>query len=41
MGGGAYHDFQSKSFRLTVPKYFIGEHFGVSEKFFHRKFSKF
>ena len=26
-------------FRLSVPKYFIGEHFGVSEKFFYRKFS--
>ena len=38
-GGGGYHDFPSKSFCLTVPKYFIGEHFGVSEKFFYRKFS--
>ena len=28
-----------RSFCLTVPKYFIGEHFGVSEKFFYRKFS--
>ena len=37
-GGGGYHDFPSKSFCLTVPKYFI-EHFGVSEKFFYRKFS--
>ena len=27
------------SFCLTVPKYFIGEHFGVSEKFFYRKSS--
>ena len=27
------------NFRLTVSKYFIGEHFGVSEKFFYRKFS--
>ena len=26
------------SFCLTVPKYFIGEHFSVSEKFFYRKF---
>ena len=26
-------------FRLSVPKYFIGEHFGVSEKFFYGKFS--
>ena len=34
-----YHDFPSKSFCLTVPKYFIGEHFGVSEKIFYRKFS--
>ena len=36
---GGYHDFPSKIFCLTVPKYFIGEHFGVSEKFFYRKFS--
>ena len=35
-GGGEYHDFPSKSFCLTLPKYFIGEHFGVSEKFFYR-----
>ena len=28
-----------RSFCLTVPKYFIGEHFGVSEKFFYRKLS--
>ena len=28
-----------RSFCPTVPKYFIGEHFGVSEKFFYRKFS--
>ena len=34
--GGGDHDFPSKSFCLTVPKYFIGEHFGVSEKFFYR-----
>ena len=38
-GGGRYHDFPSKSFCLTAPKYFIGEHFGVSENFFNRKFS--
>ena len=38
-GGEGYHDFPSKSFCLTIPKYFIGEHFGVSEKIFHRKFS--
>ena len=37
--GGGYHVFPSKSFCLTVPKYFIGEHFGVSKKFFYRKFS--
>ena len=36
---GGYHDFPSKNFCVTVPKYFIGEHFGVSEKFFYRKFS--
>ena len=28
-----------RTFCLTLPKYFIGEHFGVSEKFFYRKFS--
>ena len=28
-----------RRFCLTVPKFFIGEHFGVSEKFFYRKFS--
>ena len=39
MRGGEYQDFPSKIFCLTVPKYFIGEHFGVSEKFFYRKFS--
>ena len=33
------HDFPSKSFFLTVAKHFIGEDFGVSEKFFHQKFS--
>ena len=27
-----------RSFCLTVPKSFIGEQFGVSEKFFYRKF---
>ena len=36
---GGYHDFPSKNFCLTVPKYFIGEHFDVSEKYFCRKFS--
>ena len=28
-----------RSFCLTVRKYFIGEHFGFSEKIFYRKFS--
>ena len=37
-GGGLYHDFPSKSFCLTVPKYYIGEHSGVAGKFY-RKFS--
>ena len=37
-GGGGVSRF-SVEFLLTVPKYFIGEHFGVSEKFFYRKFS--
>ena len=36
--GGSITIFR-RSFCLTVPKYFIGEHFGVSEKFFYRKFS--
>ena len=38
-GWGGYHNFPSRSFCLTVPKYLIGEHFGFSEKTFHRKFS--
>ena len=29
-GGGEYHDFQSKSFCLTVPKNFVGEPLSVS-----------
>ena len=37
-GGGGVITIFSRSFCLTVPKYFIGEHFGVSEKFFYRKF---
>ena len=37
-GGGSITIFR-RSFCLTVPKYFIGEHFGVSEKFFYRKIS--
>ena len=37
-GGGGITIFR-RSFCLTVPKYFIGEHFGVSENFFYRKFS--
>ena len=40
VGGGRYHDFPSKSFCLTVPKYFIGDHFGVSEKLFLSKIFK-
>ena len=39
MGGGVGITIFRRSFCLTVPKYFIGEHFGVSEKFFYRKFS--
>ena len=27
-----------RSFCLTVPKYFVDEHFGVPEKVFYRKF---
>ena len=34
-----YHDFPSNSFCLSKPKIFIGEHFGVSAKFFYRKIS--
>ena len=37
-GGGGIM-ILNRSFCHTVPKYFIGEHFGVSEKFFYRKFS--
>ena len=37
-GGGGITIFR-RSFCLTVPKYFIGEHFGVPEKFFYRTFS--
>ena len=33
-----YDVFPSQSFCLTVPNYFIGEHCGVSEKFFYRNF---
>ena len=36
--GGGITIFR-RSFCLTVPKYFIREHFGVAEKFFYRKFS--
>ena len=32
-----YHDFSFKIFCLTVPKNFVGEHFGVSENFGYRK----
>ena len=32
-----YHDFEFKIFCLTVPKNFVGEHFGVSENFGYRK----
>ena len=37
-GRGGFMIFR-RVFCLTVPNYFIGEHFGVSEKFFYRKFS--
>ena len=38
-GRGSIKIFR-RSFCLTVPKHFIGKHFGVvSEKFFYRKFS--
>ena len=36
---GGYITIFRRSFCLTVPKSFIGEHFGVSEKFCYRKFS--
>ena len=29
-GGGEYQDFPSKTFCLTVPKFFVGEPFSVS-----------
>ena len=32
-----YHDFWFKIFCPTVPKNFVGEHFGVSENFGYRK----
>ena len=32
-----YNVFPSKIFGLTVPKKFVGEHFGVSENFEYRK----
>ena len=35
--GGEYHVSPSKTFCHTVPKNFVGEHFGVSEKFGYRK----
>ena len=35
--GGGYHDFSFKIICLTVPKNFVGEHFGVSENFMYRK----
>ena len=35
-----YHDFQWKIFCLRVPKNFVGEHFGISEKFGFRKISR-
>ena len=35
--GGGYHDFPSKLFCLTVPKNFVGEPFGISEKIWYRK----
>ena len=31
--GGEYHVSPSKTFCHTVPKNFVGEHFGVSENF--------
>ena len=37
-GGGIITIFRRSSC-FTVPKYFIGEQFGVSDKFFYRKFS--
>ena len=32
-----HHNFPSKLFRLTIPKNFVGEPFGVSENFWCRK----
>ena len=36
--GGRYHDFPSESFCLTVPKYSVGDHFGVPETFLIENF---
>ena len=38
-GGGGSISILRRSFCLTVTKFFIAEHFGLSEKFFCRKFS--
>ena len=37
IGGGGHHGFPSKFFCLTVPKKFVGEHFGVSGNIGYRK----
>ena len=37
MQKSGYHDFSFKIFCLTVPKNFVGEHFGVSENFGYQK----
>ena len=34
-----YHSFPSKIFHLRVPKDFVGEHFGIPEKFGYRRIS--
>ena len=34
---GGYHDFSFNFFCLTVPKNFVGEHFGVTKIFRYRK----
>ena len=36
---GGYQVSSSKTFCNTVPKNFVREHFGVSEKFVYRKIS--
>ena len=40
MQGRVYHESLSPNFRLTVPKFFVEEHFYVAENFWYRKMSR-